>query len=87
MNADPRVVKAHDHSIFHHAEIVKSSLCGCFCCLKTFAPDTIVDWTDTADPRSKTALCPHCGIDSVIGSASGFPIEESFLRAMSKHWF
>jgi len=35
-----------------------------------------------------TALCPHCGIDSVIGSASGYPVSEpQFLKAMHDHWF
>ena len=33
------------------------------------------------------ALCPSCGIDSVIGDASGFPITEEFLVAMEARWF
>jgi hypothetical protein len=33
-----------------------------------------------------TALCPRCGIDSVIGSDSGFPVERGFLRRMKQHW-
>jgi hypothetical protein len=34
-----------------------------------------------------TALCPKCGIDSVIGSVSGYPIERGFLKKMHDHWF
>ena len=32
-------------------------------------------------------ICPKCGIDSVIGSASGYPIEHSFLMKMREFWF
>jgi hypothetical protein len=48
-----------------------------------FAPSLISDWVDD----DVTALCPYCGIDSVIGSASGIPITEPFLKAMHQHWF
>jgi acetone carboxylase gamma subunit len=34
-----------------------------------------------------TALCPYCGIDSVIGDKSGFPITKEFLEKMYQHWF
>ena len=77
------VVAAHKHSIYHRQEVEKSELCGCFHCTSTFTPDTVNSWTD----EGTTALCPKCGIDSVIGSASGFPISKVFLSAMKKHWF
>jgi len=33
-------------------------------------------------------MCPECGIDSVIGDASGFPIaDEAFLKRMHSIWF
>jgi len=48
-----------------------------------FLPNEIQDWTDDGD----TALCPKCGIDSVIGSVSGYPIQREFLSKMHNHWF
>jgi hypothetical protein len=86
---------AHRHCANHRAELGASSCCGCFYCLKVFPPSTITDWVDWPPdtPAEKelesgtTALCPHCGIDSVLGSASGFPIEESFLKVMHRYWF
>jgi hypothetical protein len=38
-------------------------------------------------PADQTALCPHCGIDSVISSASGYPITAAFLHRMHDYWF
>ncbi len=79
---------AHKHSIFHRAEIEASALCGCFHCRRTFAPGEIDEWTDEdRPPQEQTALCPRCGIDSVIGDKSGFPLTIEFLRAMKRKWF
>jgi len=77
-------ITAHRHCIDHRDEIEASETCGCFHCLFVFPPSKIVDWVD--DP-GVTALCPKCGIDSVIGSASGYPISAKFLRKMKRHWF
>lgn len=77
--------EAHRHSIHHRAEIDASALCGCFYCCAVFPPGEITDWGDTYEPD--TAACPRCGIDSVIGSASGFPMTVEFLKAMKRVWF
>ena len=58
-------------------------MCGCFYCLTVFRPDEITWWVD----GEMTAVCPHCSIDSVIGSASGYPLTPEFLTRMKQHWF
>lgn len=79
---------AHKHSIFNRAEILQSNSCGCFYCLKIFIPAEIVEWVDEDNPKGLTPLCPHCGIDSVIGDKSGFPIaDQNFLKAMNGYYF
>jgi hypothetical protein len=62
-------------------------MCGCFYCCAVFTPERIVDWTDELGGEGQTALCPVCGIDSVIGDRSGFPISPEFLQRMKRHWF
>jgi len=82
--AFPEAVReAHEHSIRHRLEVTESARCGCFYCCQTFAPTEIREWTDD----EQTALCPRCGIDSVIGDRSGFPISPEFLSSMKAHWF
>jgi hypothetical protein len=80
-------IAAHKNSIYHETEVMESEKCGCFSCGETFPPSAIREWTDegSAD-NERTALCPRCGVDSVIGSKSGFPIEKSFLRKMRNYW-
>ena len=79
-------VAAHKHSGNNQTELLASETCGCFYCLAIFAPSEIRKWLSYGD-ESKTAACPRCGIDSVIGSASGYPISHEFLAAMKRHWF
>ena len=74
---------AHKKCAGHRADIERSSLCGCFYCKEIFTSNRIVEWVD----NGTAALCPTCGIDSVIGDASGLQITKSFLEAMHVAWF
>jgi hypothetical protein len=87
MLSDPPHVAAHSHSIRHRQEIAGSHTCGCFYCLAVFTPDEIESWIDEENGVGQTALCPRCRIDSVIGSAAGFPITADFLSQMHRRWF
>lgn len=75
---------AHRHSSRHRDEISRSVSVGCFYCAQTYPAVAIAEWWDD----DQTAVCPKCGIDSVIGDASGLPVtDEAFLEAMHKRWF
>lgn len=78
------VVNAHVHSSNHKETLLKDEKCGCFYCTEIFSPKEIHGWV--MDPGG-TALCPYCGVDSVIGESSGYPITKEFLEAMKKYWF
>lgn len=77
---DP-LTAAHKRSSNHRDEILASEVCGCFHCAALFAPTAIKEWIDA----QQTALCPRCGIDSVIGGASGLLVL-GFLEAMHQRW-
>ena len=85
--SEPDYVRAHKHSSRHRDELRRSELCGCFYCLEIYSPAEIEEWIDERDGVGTCALCPRCGIDSVIGSASGYPITREFLESMHRHWF
>lgn len=74
---------AHEFCAKHKNQIINDEKCGCFYCCKIFSPKEITFWLNEG---SGTALCPYCGIDSVIGESSGFPITEEFLNKMNEHW-
>jgi hypothetical protein len=76
-------VLAHVHCSINRVELEQSETCGCFYCITIFPPNEIVELIDDG----QTAICPYCPVDSVIGSASGFPITKDFLERMHAHWF
>lgn len=79
---------AHRRSAYHRDDVLASDVCGCFYCCRTFGPGDIREWIDVDDSGvAQTALCPHCGIDSVLGSASGFPTDQDFLSLMRTRYF
>ncbi len=91
--------EAHKFCTNHSDKLKKDSSCGCFHCLAIFSPDKIERWMRDKKKVGKgsiemwrcdeqlTAFCPYCGVDSVIGESSGFPISKSFLRRMKRYWF
>lgn len=77
--------RAHTLSYANRSRLAHAGACGCFYCLKVFTPDQIIDWSlDTPD---ETAICPYCGIDSVIGDNEGYRLTDDFLKAMYAEWF
>lgn len=76
-------VNAHKHSSNHKEKLQKDKRCGCFYCLRIFSPQDIDQWLDIEG----TAICPYCGVDSIIGESSGYPITHEFLLKMKKYWF
>lgn len=78
--------QAHKSSSCHKQEIIESDLCGCFYCLETYKPSNIVEWIKENDNRGESAICPKCGIDSVLSSK--FPVkDQEFLKEMNVIWF
>jgi hypothetical protein len=73
---------AHKFCNDNKLKLQNDNICGCFYCLNIFNPNEIEIWI-----FEETAICPYCGIDSVIGESSGFPITIAFLKQMNKYWF
>ena len=76
------ITNAHEASWDNKERLKGARKCGCFYCCKIFDVSEIIDYSlDT------TAMCPYCGIDSVLGDNEGFPITFDFLKIMFKEWF
>ena len=74
--------KASDLSIYNKDIIDKSDRAACYYCVCEFKASDVVEFVDEDD---NTGLCPHCGIDAVLGDATGLPIFDiKYLTAMHK---
>lgn len=76
------IKEAHKYSSNNRKDLEVSGRCGCFYCLSIFSPTKIKEWTD----KGTTALCPKCGVDSVLGNKV-MPITKKFLKEMYNYWF
>lgn len=73
----------HRHASFNRDEIERSSWCGCFYCKEKYPVADVEDYIDDG----QTALCPHCGIDAVIGDASGVALTPQLFSGMYQKYF
>ncbi len=83
------VILAHEYSSCNKIALKSDKVCGCFYCCEIYSPDEINEYGKeyNCPPGEATALCPYCGVDSVIGESSGFPITKEFLQRMYEYWF
>ncbi len=57
----------------------ENEYCSCFYCLSIFKSSEIIEWID----NEYTAICPKCGIDSVIPGS----IDKATLEIYNKESF
>ncbi len=74
----------HRECANHREKLEAAQNCACFYCQTVFPFTEITEWIDQGET---TALCPNCGIDSVIPSPSGSPISNEILASMHAYWF
>jgi alkylhydroperoxidase family enzyme len=86
--------RLHSDSYRNEEAIQCSELLGCFYCKKIWRREDkgIEDWIDCCEddkelPQEKwTALCPWCGIDSVLADAKG-GVNPATIDEMNRYWF
>ena len=80
--------KAHEHCTNNFKELENSKQCGCLYCFEVYDPKRILDNEHSLWLDESTATCAKCGIDSVIGDGSGYPVTDRlFLELMGFVWF
>jgi hypothetical protein len=83
----PALQEAHRHSFSNEPELSRSRWAGCFGCCQSYAAQEIEAWSLERDGR-RTALCPSCGVDAVLGDATGYPVTDpAWLGEMCRYWF
>jgi len=95
VSLDLQIAKqAHRLAVTNRQTVLASNECGCFHCEAIFPSTSIDEWIEESQgdyseaPDPFTALCPECGIDSVLGDACPYPATDpEFLHAMHLHWF
>ncbi len=75
--------EASKFSIYNMQELNNSTMAGCYYCKSIYKSIDIKETTD----NGKTALCPKCGIDSVLPDSSPYDLNIKTLFKLNKYWF
>ncbi len=79
--------RLHRSAFRNEKQIMNSRICGCFYCGSILKHEDIVEWLDDDGRGDHTAVCPKCGVDSVIGDDCGVRITPPFLDLMYLEYF
>jgi hypothetical protein len=82
MISEKRLQRIYQHSRLNRQFMVLGSACRCFHCLKAFPSEEVSRWTDDGE----TALCPRCGIDSVL-SNNADELPDDLIRQLQATYF
>jgi hypothetical protein len=61
----------------------ESAYAGCYYCLRIYPSSEVTQFLEV----ERTALCPKCGIDSVLPSNSPYELTVDTLKELNKFWF
>ena len=75
----------HQYSISNKQQIMSSNKCGCFFCKKVF-DSGLVSGSYINDKNGETAICPFCGVDSLLPD-SQVELSDELLEDMYRVWF
>ncbi len=74
--------EAHKYSYNNKKLLTRFTDVACFYCISFYTVAEIKEWVN----KATTALCPKCGIDSVIPNPDNL-LNESMLREMYQYFF
>lgn len=81
--------KAHGLSTLNRHAIDASNQIGCFYCERIWDPleFPIKKWIDESPgDKNATAMCPFCGVDSILAKLSVGEITIRMLDLMNRRW-
>ena len=74
-------------SQWYQCPFVVEGHCGCFYCKSIYSASEVNEWCDNDGRGDKTALCPKCGIDSVLGDATFVELTPELLELVNMLFF
>lgn len=78
------LLRAHTYTLDNYPMLFAQQACVCIYCKERFASHAIRDYSYS---EKGTALCPKCGIDSIVGEYAGFELSDAFIEKMHEYFF
>lgn len=80
---DEALSSAYLHCYDNRKEIERSRICYCICCGTFVQPSEINSYVDDG----RTAICPRCDCDAIIGDGCGIGLDDNLLAALHDRYF
>lgn len=80
---EAQLKKLHTYSSHNRNLIAVASKCYCFYCKASVESREIQNYAD----NGQTAICPKCGIDSIIPDSIDEPVDRKTIAEMNEYWF
>ena len=80
---EEQLKRLHTYSSHNRNLVLMANRCCCFCCQRSMDSREIQHYTN----NGQTALCPKCGIDSIIPDSVGESIDQATIAEMHEYWF
>ena len=75
--------KLHTYSTHNRSNIAAANKCYCFHCKAVMKSREILRFADDG----QTAICPKCGIDSILPDSIDEPLDTKIIAEMHEYWF
>lgn len=80
---EAQLKRLHTYSAHNRSRIAVAGKCYCFYCKAVLDSSEITDYAD----HGQTAICPKCGIDSIIPDSIDEPIDTKTVAELNQYWF
>lgn len=80
---ESRLKKLHAYSSYNRKLVDVADQCYCFYCQNTMDAGEIEDYADDG----QTAICPKCGIDSILPDSIEEALDANTIAEMNEYWF
>lgn len=80
---EAQLKKLHAYSSHNKDLVTASGKCYCFYCKAVVSSYLVKDFAD----HGQTAICPRCGIDSMIPDSVDEVLNENIISEMNEYWF
>jgi NAD-dependent SIR2 family protein deacetylase len=77
------IKNAIKYATSNEQDLRNSDQAGCYYCKKIYLASDVTEFIED----ERTALCPKCGIDSVLPSNSSIKLTPKNLAELNKYWF
>ena len=76
----------YKHTKNNELDILRSKNCSCLFCRQTFNARKVSEWTSGKN-NQMSAICPECGMDTLVGDASGYVFGIEDLKEINHEYF